>query len=143
MTMSMLLGWWMLGCSSMEWVVELFIYTLGGRHKRARPRLPSQSRYHKSNIIFPNITFIYIATLATLSKRLLDARTRSFRPCPFDTRLFILAPFHPFCNADADTISFAQSGIFPNVAFRCQTYVQSHTTQLLGHRVLLLCTLFC
>ena len=46
----------------MEWVVELFIYTVGGRHKRARPRLPSQSRYHKSNITFPNITFIYIAT---------------------------------------------------------------------------------
>ena len=42
------------GCLSMERVVELFIYILGGRHKRARPRLPSQSRHHKSNITFPN-----------------------------------------------------------------------------------------
>ena len=73
----------MLGCSSIEWVVELFLYTLGGRHKRARPRLPSHSRYHKSNITFPNITFIYIATLTTLSKRLLDTRTCLFHACPF------------------------------------------------------------
>ena len=142
-TTSMLLVWWMLGGSSMKWVVELFIYILDGWQKCGRPRLPSQSCYHKSNITFPNITFIYIATLAILSKRLLDALTCSFRLCSFNTCLFILASFHPFRNTDADIISFAQSGIFSNVAFQCQIYVQLHTTQLLRHRVSLLYTLFC
>ena len=65
----MLLGKWILFCLSIEEVMELFIYILGSEHKCLQPCLPSQSRYQKSNIIFPNITFICIVILATLSKK--------------------------------------------------------------------------
>ena len=44
---------------SMELMIELFIYTVGGQHKRAQPRLLLQSRYYKSISHFP-ISYLYI-----------------------------------------------------------------------------------
>ena len=63
----------------------------------------------------PNITFIYIVTLAILSKRLLDAHTRSFRPCPLILAYLYMPGFTH--SVMLDTICFAQSGIFFNLAF--------------------------
>ena len=60
MTTSVLLGWWMLGLWSGCWSC---LYThLGGRHKRARPRLPSHP--HHIPITFPISHFptTYVAT---------------------------------------------------------------------------------
>ena len=142
MTTSMLLGWWMRGCSSMEWVVEQFIYTLAAWHKHTQPHLPSQSCYHKSNITFPNITFIYIATLATFSKKVDRCPYLLVLSLTFSSLHISYFSFYPFHSVDVDTISFAWSGIFPNVASPYQTYMQLHITQLLGHLVSLLCTLF-
>ena len=49
MTTSVLLGWWMLGCS-MEWVGELIIYIWSDWHEHARPHLSSHSQHHIPNI---------------------------------------------------------------------------------------------
>ncbi len=41
----------------------------------------------------------------------------------------LYSPVPPIRNVDVDMISFAESGIFPNVAFRYQTHVPLHITQ--------------
>ena len=70
MTTSVLLGWWMLDSLWSGWWSCLYTH-LGGRHKRARPRLPSHpitfpshSQYHIPNITFPISHFptTYVAT---------------------------------------------------------------------------------
>ena len=67
MTTSVLLGWWMLVSFYGVGGGAVYIHMLGGRHKRARPRLPSHS-HHIHQRYIPNITFpaTYVATLATL-----------------------------------------------------------------------------
>ena len=61
MTTSVLLGWWMLGSLWSGWWSCLYTH-LGGRHKRARPRLPSHP--HHIPITFPisHLPTTYVAT---------------------------------------------------------------------------------
>ncbi len=89
---------------SMKSAVKLFIYTFRWSIQTCVTMLaitsPSHS-HHISNIIFPD----YLRSDTGNSfKRLLDARTRSFRPCPFHTRLFHSCPFYPFRQADVNRI---------------------------------------
>ena len=61
MTTSVLLGWWMLRFYGVGGGA-VYIHILGGRHKRARPRLPSHP--HHIPITFPISHFptTYVAT---------------------------------------------------------------------------------
>ena len=105
-------GWWSCLYTHIKWSIQTCMTTLA---------ITSTSHsHHIFNITFPDHLR---SNTGNSFQKLLNASSRLFRPCPFNTCLFHACPFYPFRSIDVDTISFLWFDIFANVIFWCQAYV--------------------
>lgn len=127
----------------MNWVMELFVYTLSGWHKYTRSRLLLESHFYIFNIPISH-SYHIPNNLSQYWQLFLKVNRCLYSPVPcffFSYLLIYSLLFYPFRSVDIDMISFAWSSIFFNIPFWCQAHIPLYISQLLRRSIPPICVL--